>query len=363
MGFKSMIVYAAKEILGDDKFALLCHNNSAQAGLKEYGEQFEKTAGRPRNILACCPRYGNLGDHAIAVAEKKVLRRSQRPMLSFDGDTTELLLCLQRYASPEDTFFLTGGGNMGTLYRNQEEYRLRLISAMRKNRIVLFPQTMSYGDTEEDLRFLRHTQRVYGSHPDLHLFAREQVTYERMKAAYPNNDVQLVPDIVLSIDGEDNADFATRQGILLCMRNDVEKSIGNDSHQLLEKLAQDLNMNWRYTDTTVQVHGVISQDEGERLVHQKWNEFRSARLVITDRLHGMIFAAVTGTPCVALNNSNGKGGFEYEWLKNVPYITFASTANEVPELVQRVLKVKNPQFPSDWFARQFAPLTTLIESK
>ena len=74
-----------------------------------------------------------------------MLGRMQRPVLSFGGDTTALLLCLRRYASQEDTIYLTGGGNMGTLYRNEEEYRLRLISARRSNRIILFPQTMSYG--------------------------------------------------------------------------------------------------------------------------------------------------------------------------------------------------------------------------
>lgn len=361
MSFKNLIVCAAKDFLGDDKFALLRHNSLARRGLEKYGKQFEETEGSPRNILMCCPTYGNLGDHAIALAERKMLNHEQhRPVLSFSGDTTALLSCLRRYVSPDDNFYLTGGGNMGTLYRVEEEYRLRLISAMRNNRIVLFPQTMSYGDTEDDRRFLRHTQRVYSAHPDLHLFAREQVTYERMKATYLDNDVQLVPDIVLSISGEDNADFAARRGILLCMRNDVEQSIGNDSHRLLEKLAQDLNMNWRYADTTVQVHGAISQDEGERLVHQKWDEFRSARLVITDRLHGMIFSAVTGTPCVALNNSNGKVGFEYEWLKDLPYITFASTVDEVPALAHQVLQVKNPKFPSDWFIHQFGPLASLI---
>lgn len=360
MRMKDRLTGIAKDIIGDDKFALLRYRNRANAGLREYGEQFEATVGTPRSILTCCPHHGNIGDQAIALAEWRMLGSVQHPVLSFGGDTTALLLCLQRYASQKDTIYLHGGGNMGTLYRNEEEYRLRLISARHNNRIVLFPQTMSYGDSEDDRRFLRHTQRVYGAHPDLHLFAREQVTYGRMKAAYPDNDVQLVPDIVLSVSGEDNADFASRQGILLCMRNDVEQVLGNDSHRLFEELARDLGMDWRYTDTTVQTHGPITQQEGERLVYGKWNEFSSARLVITDRLHGMIFSAVTGTPCVALNNSNGKVGYEYEWLKDVPYVAFASAVDEVPQLAQQVLQVSDPKFPSDWFAKQFAPLTSLI---
>lgn len=228
MGMKDRLTGIAKDVIGDDKFALLRYRNRANAGLREYGEQFEATVGTPRSILTCCPHHGNIGDQAIALAEWRMLGSVQRPVLSFGGDTTALLLCLQRYASQKDTIYLHGGGNMGTLYRNEEEYRLRLISARHNNRIVLFPQTMSYGDSEDDRRFLRHTQRVYGAHPDLHLFAREQVTYGRMKAAYPDNDVQLVPDIVLSVSGEDDADFASRQGILLCMRNDVEQVLGND---------------------------------------------------------------------------------------------------------------------------------------
>lgn len=359
MGMKDRLTGIVKDVVGDDKVALLRYRNRANVGLREYGEQFEATAGAPRSILTCCPYHGNIGDQAIALAERKMLGIIQRPVLSFGGDTTDLLLCLQRYASQEDTIYLHGGGNMGTLYRNEEERRLRLISARRNNRIVLFPQTMSYGDSADDRRFLRHTQRVYGAHPDLHLFAREQVTYERMKAAYPNNDVRLVPDIVLSVSGEDNADFASRRGILLCMRNDVEQVLGNDSHRLLEELAQNLGMDWRYTDTTVQRYPILRQ-EGEQLVYGKWDEFRSARLVITDRLHGMIFSAVTGTPCVALNNSNGKVGYEYEWLKDVPYVAFASAVDEVPQLAQQVLQVSDPKFPSDWFAKQFAPLTSLI---
>lgn len=113
MSFKNLIVCAAKDFLGDDKFALLRHNSLARRGLEKYGKQFEETEGSPRNILMCCPTYGNLGDHAIALAERKMLNHEQhRPVLSFSGDTTALLSCLRRYVSPDDNFYLTGGGNM-----------------------------------------------------------------------------------------------------------------------------------------------------------------------------------------------------------------------------------------------------------
>ena len=253
---------------------------------------------------------------------------------------------------------------MGTLYRNEEEYRLSVISLLKHNRIVQFPQTMSYDDTAESQRFLRHTQRVYGAHPNLHLFAREQVSYERMRKAYLNNDVRLVPDIVLSVQGEDDADFAGRHGMLLCMRNDVEKTMTDSSRQMIEQVAAGIDPEFRYTDTTVDFkYAPISQERGKQLVLDKWEEFKHARLVITDRLHGMIFSAITGTPCVALNNSNGKVGFEYEWLKDLPYIGFVDDATDkkaITEAVKAVMSVGSTDFASSGLDQQFDPLVTLI---
>lgn len=361
MSVKDELKYTLQELVGDGRLCMWRHRDRCNAGMQQYGDRFAAIADTPKNILTCCPDYCNLGDHAIALAERRLLAASERPYLSFAGDTMDILMCLTRYCTPDDVIYLQGGGNMGSLYRREEDYRLRIISLMRRNRIVLFPQTISYEDTESSQRYLKHTQKVYASHPDLHLFAREQVSYERMKAAYPDCDVQLVPDVVLSIQGEDNAPFDQRHGVLLCMRNDVEQTLDASVHHQLEQVAESVGEGWRYTDTTVSDdHYPVSQEDGERLVTAKWDEFRQARLVITDRLHGMIFAAITGTPCVALNNANGKVGFEYEWLKNLPYIAFARTPDEVARLVPQVMRVTDPVFPADWFARRFVPLTRLI---
>ena len=95
----------------------------------------------------------------------------------------------------------------------------------------------------------------------------------------------------------------------------------------------------------------------------KWEEFKHARLVITDRLHGMIFSAITGTPCVALNNSNGKVGFEYEWLKNLPYIGFVDDSTDETAIIKAVKIVKaagSTDFASAGLDRHFGPLVTLI---
>ena len=55
---------------------------------------------------------------------------------------------------------------------------------------------------------------------------------------------------------------------------------------------------------------------------KKLDEFRKSKLVVTDRLHGMLFAAITGTPCIALGNSSGKVKGVYDWLTHLDYIQY-----------------------------------------
>ena len=44
----------------------------------------------------------------------------------------------------------------------------------------------------------------------------------------------------------------------------------------------------------------------EEKIEEMLKKYRKCQLVITDRLHGMIFAAITSTPCIALGNYNHK---------------------------------------------------------
>jgi pyruvyl transferase EpsI len=93
---------------------------------------------------------------------------------------------------------------------------------------------------------------------------------------------------------------------------------------------------FHYTDTVVPY--VISYDMREYELEKKLDEFRSAKLVITDRLHGMIFAAITGTPCVALNNISKKVEGVYQWIKYLDYIKMAQTVDDALLAADALLK-------------------------
>jgi pyruvyl transferase EpsI len=60
-------------------------------------------------------------------------------------------------------------------------------------------------------------------------------------------------------------------------------------------------------------------------------------MVVTDRLHGMIFAAITNTPCIAMGNINGKVKSVYEtWLSNNQYVKYANNVDEFEQMLKEL---------------------------
>lgn len=323
-------------------------------------EELEGLKAHAKIVVLGCPDHVNLGDQAITFAERCYLKnKSSRPFITICGGVKERFGELRKYINPEDLICLHGGGNMGTLYEDEEYDRLLIINEFKNNRIISFPQTISYEDGAHGRRFLSYVQAVYSSHPDLHLFARERMSYERMKNWFPNANVYLTPDIVLSLKGEDGS-AATRSGVLLCMRNDKERLLSDDDVERISE-ALDGRASIVWTDTALRHHeGRLLSDEGTFEVKKKIRELSAAQLVVTDRIHGMIFCALAGTPCIALNNTNGKVGQEYRWLSDLPYIRFADSTEGAISMLQEPFPEPG-RFPSEKYDELFEPLARLLE--
>jgi pyruvyl transferase EpsI len=78
----------------------------------------------------------------------------------------------------------------------------------------------------------------------------------------------------------------------------------------------------------------------EKTLERFWDMLRHRQVVVTDRLHCMIFCALTRTPCVVLSNSNHKiEGVYRTWLESLPYITFSGNLH-VEDLLAAVAHLK-----------------------
>jgi pyruvyl transferase EpsI len=56
--------------------------------------------------------------------------------------------------------------------------------------------------------------------------------------------------------------------------------------------------------------------EFEKLIEK----YSRSKLVVTDRLHGMVFSYITKTPALVFDNSNAKISQCYEWIRDCGFV-------------------------------------------
>ena len=261
--------------------------------------------------------YQNLGDLAITYAQTKFLQSlyPEAVVIPVSGeDAFAAIPMIKKYLRKEDLITLIGGGNMSNLYSYLEITRREVIRSFPNHQIISFPQTAFFDESPAGKKELKCSQRIYGAHADLQLFAREQESFQRMKQYFPGNKVFLAPDIVFSLDKRKQG--TERKGVLVCLRRDKEQSISNDFQEELFTAVRDAFDDVEVTDTTAVELKDCQQDTYEEALERFWEKVRSAKVVLTDRLHCLIFCVITGTPCVVLDNANHKVvGTCETWLK------------------------------------------------
>lgn len=282
------------------------------------------------------PAHANLGDHAIVYAQKKYVRSVKESSiveirLVTGGIFLKQLQLVRKFVRKGDLIMLPGGGNFGDEYPEEEDARRLVIEGFPTNKIIMFPQTMFFKSTEKAQKMLERTREIYSSHTNLTLIAREKVSFEMMRKTFPRNKVLLTPDIVISLR---HIEFGLdRVGGMTCLRGDVEKGVtaGKDQEIIDTVISRYGRVN--ITDTISDKTLILTDSGRRRLLSKKWREFASAEIVVTDRLHGMVFAAITKTPCVVFANYNHKVAGTHEWIKNLEYIRFcddtAKLSNEM----------------------------------
>lgn len=297
-------------------------------------------------IVVLAADYGNLGDVAITKAQMTFIKDvlpDYKIVPIYANEFKGALLTLTKIVNSKDIITIIGGGNMGNLYETLEDYRRNIINLFPNNKIISFPQTIDFTSNKEGEVSLQKSIKFYSSHSNLHIFARETQSFEKMKKNFRNNSVYLVPDIVLYL--EQIKPQKNRNGVLLCLRNDIEQKISNDKKAKLLEALEVKYKDIRNYDTHIGDEN-YSKNIADKELDKIWNAFKEAKVVITDRLHGMIFCAITKTPCIVLPNSNHKiAGTYSDWLYNLDYIEFIEKYDEklIIEIIDKLYRtdIKN----------------------
>lgn len=318
-----------------------------------------------RVILLDTPEHGNMGDHAIVLAEKQVLK-DVLPNVRYKEITANSIDHLEKiYAkfTPAGCYILIpGGGFLGELWPNEEERVRRILTAFRKQKIIVFPQTVTFNmDNEEGRKYFSESHKIYSAHPNLIIFLRDKNSYVFMQEYFSNIQTFLVPDIVLRL--KTTIVHNKRTKIVFCMRNDIEKQIRDEEYAYIKSVVEEKCVgNEMVVIDTVRNHAVRSKEREER-VNELLQSFADAKLVITDRLHGMVFATICGTPCIALGNSNGKVEGVYEWIKDIPYITYLGDVKEIQSVIENFDINKSYQYCSGVLEKNFNLLVEILRKE
>ena len=315
----------------------------------------------PRLIVVLGADYANLGDVALTHALLKYCAHElpkHQPYILTAGRFFFDIRAVSRAVTPDDVVVIVGGGNIGDLYPYLEEARLIAVKKFQKNRIISFPQSMSFSDTVSGKRALRRSASVYANHPNLILFAREKVSYKLMKDAFPNVRIGIAPDTVFSLK-QPVCNQERDIPLLICLRTDIEAMISPS-----ERAAIHESLSAKYPKS-VNFDTLSKNKESSYLKYEEelmllLAKFKRSKCVVTDRLHGLIFSVITDTPCVVIENNNHKIRATVEsWLPNSNSVKLLSRPS-AGDIICAVESLTLPGHNQDHVVYDFSELAAAI---
>lgn len=301
-------------------------------------------------LILDTPRHENIGDQAIALAEidfitpligeKNLCEFTKSECITNLGD-------IEKATMSDDYIAIHGGGFIGTLWPEEEETFIKIIQQFKNNKIIVFPQTIYFDKTESAKYEIEKFCKAVRECKNINFFVRDKKSYQWLDALHimPKGKYHLVPDIVTSYKKEDFSQTKREKIVWLCFRNDCEKQFDN---LIIEELKKQLCTQGYQVLTTDTIYGeAVEVQKRVQVVHGKIKQFARGRLVITDRLHGMILSALSETPCIALDNKSKKVSGGYEWLKHLDYIKCIKDDELTWKLVLEMLEKQNCVYQND----------------
>ncbi len=290
---------------------------------------FKKEYKKIRNgvILVGTPLHRNLGDHLIAYAESDFLKDCFRPKQLFEIPT-EVFLCFEKYISDNldisNRVFVSGGGWMGSLWPEDEKNLQHMLIAFKGCKIVVLPQTIFY-DKEDfsGIELLNKANEILQNSLDIKVCVRDDSSYQFVLENFKieKTNVILSPDIALYYeDKTKDRNPLKRVGVFL--RNDREKTSEESIIQAIKEKLENEGYSFFYSDTMYSKR--VPNWQRKQKIKRTLTNMKRCRLILTDRLHAMIYASIANRKCIVLNNKTGKVfGVYNKWLKwnsNIFYV-------------------------------------------
>ncbi len=269
-----------------------------------------------RYALLGFPDYANVGDSAIWLGARSILRRlTGREPVHVSGNWRGGLLGLRRRLGAA-TIYIIGGGNFGDLWPGTQRFREKLLARFPDNRIVQLSQSIHFqsGDAA------RRCAAAIRGHGGFHLLTRDAASeaFARERFECP---VALAPDCAFGL-GPLQPSGDPHLDLFCLLRTDKERGAADRSaiHALrprTEDWLLEAAAPIQRLKRSILMDRMLSRGFARTRLFDRMAEARlqrgirllsSGRQVITDRLHGHILCLLLGIPHAALDSSHGKIG-------------------------------------------------------
>lgn len=305
---------------------------------------------KKRIFLIGTPEHSNIGDAAIALGEREFIaqyfadyRVAELSAYDFDRWYEKIAA----YIRKDDLIFLHGGGNLGNRYLNEERIRRRVIQDFPNNRVVILPQTIHFDATKDGIAELEKSQKIYNSHTNLLILTRGKESLHMAKEWFPQADSLCTLDMALLLKPELKLD---RKGILLCMRDlNDESGLSIAEQEYVQQTVCAFDADYLKTNNLNNGDpscNILCEDRWS-VVHKELMKYSSHKVIVTDRLHGLIFSVITKTPCVLISSYDHKIAEFYDQIADSNAVFFVDrNLHQLESSIRRALAVEDAEYPS-----------------
>lgn len=287
--------------------------------------------------------YENLGDIAITKAQIEFLENvlpNDYEIISIPyKDTYSVYRCMKKNIKKDSIITLIGGGNSGSEYEFIEQPRRFILKKFRNTKIISFPQSYIYKKSKVAEVRQNEFIKLCNKCKKITLVAREEYTYKKyLEMLKDRRKVIMTPDIVFSMN-VNNIEINNRKDrVFLVLRNDKEKFHKKLNANDIQKYVKNIFSECVIKDTCDFKN--VSANKMQ-VLEEYIQELAKAKIVVTDRLHGMILSHITDTPCIVLRNNNHKiESTYYTWLNKCSNVKLIEQDDQ-ELLIQEIKKMKN----------------------
>lgn len=326
------------------------------------------------------PGHCNVGDHLIWMGEVLYLTDVLKTRISYTANIYKFSAKEMEEQIGDAPILLSGGGNLGDVWSDEQNFREKIISQYKDRRVIILPQTIYFTQPEN----LRKAAQIFNSHPQLTIFVREMRSYEIAMKNFSSCQVLMAPDMAFQLVNMPELLLKPRvkNSLLFLCRQDreledkfppsslgiknitvedwtafqykntqprIEKikelfklTYGNQEGEKLTSISWASRQAWKYFHPYVAklnyIHDSDSQHKSWNLIHHGFYQFSQYPLAITNRLHGHIMCLILKIPHIFLPNAYYKNEAFYEtWTSQIPFCRFVKSKKEIGSAVQELL--------------------------